>query len=55
MEGSMKANGNKIICMVKVYTLGKMEENMREPISMIKSKALANIYGQMVVSMKVNG
>lgn len=38
-----------------VLILGRMEGNIKVIIRMIKSMAMENIFGQMVVPLKVNG
>lgn len=43
----MKDNGKVIICMVKVYIPGKMGENMKENINLIRSMVSGLIIGQM--------
>lgn len=43
----MKASGSKITCMEREITNGRMEENTRENISMIKNMDLGHILGQM--------
>ena len=51
MEGNMKGNGLKIICMVKEFILGKMEESMKVNILMIKSMGMASILGLIVSNL----
>ena len=41
--------------MEKECILGKMEENMKETISMIKNMDLASMFGLMVEDMRVIG
>ena len=55
MEGSIKDNGRKIKCMVKVKLSGRMGGSMKAIISMIKSMDLECLFGQMVESMRDNG
>ena len=47
----MKGNGLKIICMVKEFILGKMEESMKVNILMIKSMGMASILGLIVSNL----
>ena len=42
-------------CTVKVYTLGKMEENMKVNMLKTKKKDMVSIHGLMVDAMKDNG
>ncbi len=44
-----------IICTEKVPIFGKMEENMKENINMIKNMGMVFIYGLMEECIKVNG
>ena len=55
MDVNSQANGLITTCMVKVYTLGKMEENTKVNISKIKNKDMVSIPGPMVDAMKDNG
>lgn len=47
----MKGLGKKTICTERVYTLGKMAEDMKENMQMIKSMDLVNTSGLTVVSI----
>ena len=47
MEESLKEAGNKINCMVEVFTLGLMEGNMMGSMQKIKRVDLEHITGQM--------
>ncbi|EGR31532.1 hypothetical protein IMG5_107520 [Ichthyophthirius multifiliis] len=51
----IRAIGLIIICMEKVYILGKMEENMKENIYMIKRMAMEFILGLMEEDMREIG
>ena len=55
MEELTLESGETTICMVVVSTLGKMEEDMKANILMIKSTDMVLMFGKMVVNMKVNG
>lgn len=47
MEGDIKVNGFKIICKEKEFTLGRMEEDTKGNILMIKNMVMDNMYGLM--------
>lgn len=55
MAGNTRVTGLKIICMVKVFILGKMAGNMMVIIIWIKSMDLVYISGLMGVNMKECG
>lgn len=55
MVEDMMVNGNKIICMERELTHGKMEENILVIMLMTKSMDMENILGLMVVGISVNG
>lgn len=55
MEENLKGNGKIIICMEKVFTLGRMVENMKEIITWIKNMDLVYIDGQMEEYTRVHG
>lgn len=51
----MKENGKKIICMERVYILGKMVEDMKGNILKIKNMVMVYMFGKMEGNMKDNG
>lgn len=51
----MKVNGKLTICMVRVFILGKMEENTKVLMNQIKSMVMVYMFGQMVGDMKEIG
>jgi hypothetical protein len=55
MADNMKVHGEIIKCMAEVFSFGLMVVNMKDNILMIKKKDMANLVGQMVVAIKVNG
>lgn len=50
MAEDMMGNGRTITCMVKEFTLGRMEENMKAITLMIKSTGMVFILGLTVVN-----
>lgn len=55
MEGSIPDPGKTIICMVTVYTLGKMVEDTRDITKWTKNMGLECTSGQMEEDMRVIG
>lgn len=55
MEEDIKENGRVIKCMEKVFSHGRMVENMMDNISTIKKKAMEDLSGQMVENTWVTG
>ena len=55
MDGSMKVNGEKIICMEQASISGRMADDMRGTILMIRSMGMASTLGQTVDSIKETG
>ena len=55
MEGPTKATGLTIKCTAEALTLGKMGENMKGNISLIKNMDLVLIHGKMAGNMLGSG
>ena len=51
----MKVNGPIIKCILEEFIIGKMEENMKVNIRMIKKKVMESTFGPMVEDTKVIG
>lgn len=55
MDVNMKVNGNQIICMAKVFTLGRTAEGMKDSMNRIRNMVMVCMYGQMAGDMKEIG